>query len=263
MADTKVEVKKETKVSKVTKETKVVKTEAKVEVKKAPAAAPKAVKTGGLTVTSYSVLGKEAGTLELPKSLFGETVNEKLLAQAIRIYTNNQLGHWTNTKTRGEVKGSTRKIYKQKGTGRARHGSIMAPIFVGGGIALGPKSRKTVLELPKKMRAKAIVSALSDKLLSGEVIAISGIDKVSGKTREFAQFLPGIQKKSALIVVDSKQDLAVRAVKNIRRLDIITAEQLNLLEIVKHQSLVFTREAVEKLQERIFKAVPKIAEEAK
>lgn len=90
-------------------------------------------KTSSLSAPVYSLAGTESGSLDLPKEVFGVKVNKNLLAQAVRVYSNNQKGHWSHTKTRGEVTGSTRKIFKQKHTGRARHGSIKAPIFVGGG----------------------------------------------------------------------------------------------------------------------------------
>jgi large subunit ribosomal protein L4 len=165
--------------------------------------APKATKTEAVAVTTYSLLGKEAGTLELPKAIFEGEINKALIAQAIRVYTNNEKGHFSNTKTRGEVTGSTRKIYKQKGTGRARHGSIMAPIFVGGGIALGPKSRITNMELPKKMKKAALVAALREKYQTKE---LSGVDlgKLSGKTKEVGGFLKGVnQQISSNIPLDA------------------------------------------------------------
>src|SRR3989344_1873864 len=101
--------------------------------------------------------------MALPKEIFGQEVNTKLLAQAMRVYMTNLKKFTASTKTRGEVRGSTAKIYRQKGTGRARHGAITAPIFVGGGIVFGPKPRKVVLDLPKKMKKAALLAALSDK----------------------------------------------------------------------------------------------------
>ena len=120
--------------------------------------APKA-KTAKFEVTAFDLSGKEVGSVALAESVFGGKVNKNLLAQAMRVYNANRQNHWGNTKTRGEVQGSTRKIFKQKGTGNARHGSLLAPIFVGGGIALGPRTRKTELDLPKKMKAAALLSA--------------------------------------------------------------------------------------------------------
>lgn len=203
-----------------------------------------------LSVAVYSLLGKEAGSLDLPKEIFDGKINKALLAQAVRVYVNNEKGHYSNTKTRGEVMGSTRKIYKQKGTGRARHGSIMAPIFVGGGIALGPKSRVVNMDLPKKMKKAALVAALRDKLSNKE---LGGVDlaKVSGKTKEFGTFLTGTQKKTALIITDAANEMVARATGNIRGLSVMTAAEVNVYEVVKHQSVFMTQAAIEKLQHRL------------
>lgn len=218
-----------------------------------PAKAKKPAKSSAFSVPVFSLAGKEAGSLDLPKSIFGVEVNKALLAQALRVYLNNQKGHFSNTKTRGEVQGSTRKIWKQKGTGRARHGGIRAPIFVGGGIALGPKSRKVILELPKKMKKASLISALSQKLLDKQIYGLSGLDKATGKTSEIAKFIKNIKIKSALIVTGSASELALRAASNIKSVNLISALELNALEIIKAQSLIFTKEAVEALEARIKK----------
>ena len=210
-------------------------------------------KTANLSVTMFSLLGKEAGSLDLPKSIFGAEVNRALLAQALRVYMNNLKGHFSHTKTRGEVEGSTRKIYAQKGTGRARHGGVRAPIFVGGGIALGPKSRKGTLDLPKKMKKAAIISALSQKLLDKDIFAISGLEKATGKTSEVSKLLKGMGKKSVLIVSEKSNELAKRAAQNIKGINLIAAEDINTFEIIKAQSLIFTKGAVEALEKRVLK----------
>ncbi|MBI2021580.1 50S ribosomal protein L4 [Candidatus Daviesbacteria bacterium] len=248
--------------TKKTTETKpmVTKVKPKIEVKSA-------VKTArtALSVPVFSLAGRAAGTLNLPKEIFGADVNSSLLAQAMRVYLANQKGHFSHTKTRAEVEGSTRKIFRQKGTGRARHGAVRAPIFVGGGIALGPKSRKVILDLPKKMKTKALISALSQKMKDNEVLAISGLEKMTGKTKEVAQFIQKIGKKSALIVADQKKDQSSRAVRNLKGVELLTENQLNAYEVIKHQSLILTREAVEKLQMRLTKKekISKETEESK
>lgn len=239
-------------------------TEVKIEKTEA-VKAPKTTKAEAVAVTTYSLLGKEAGTMELPKAIFEGEINKALIAQAIRVYTNNEKGHFSNTKTRGEVTGSTRKIYKQKGTGRARHGSIMAPIFVGGGIALGPKSRITNMELPKKMKKAALVAALREKYQTKE---LSGVDlgKLSGKTKEVGGFLKGVNeqsssnKKTALIVVSEANEMVQRATRNVQGLSVMTADEINVFEVIKHQSIFMTLDSVAKLEARL---VTKKAEGAK
>lgn len=205
-------------------------------------------KPGSLSVPVLSLAGQSAGNLNLPKEIFGVEVNKPLLAQAARVYSTNKKTHWANTKTRSEVVGSTRKIYRQKGTGGARHGAKKAPIFIGGGIALGPKSRKTILGLPKKMRKAALNSALSQKVQQGEIVAVDGLDKATGKTKQMAKLFKGLEKRSALIVNDQKADSASRAIRNIPGIDFLTVDQLNAYEVIKHQSLFLTKSAVDKLK---------------
>jgi large subunit ribosomal protein L4 len=229
------------------KEPKVEKTEVKAA---APKATAKETKNSGMSVITYSLLGKEAGSLDLPKAIFEGEVNKALLAQAMRVYINNEKGHFSNTKTRGEVTGSTRKIYKQKGTGRARHGSIMAPIFVGGGIALGPKSRITNMELPKKMKRAALVAALREKLTTKE---LSGVDlgKLTGKTKEVGGFLKGVNKKTALVIIDDVNEMVQRSTRNVKGLSVMTATEINVFEVIKHQSIFMTQAAVAKFEDRL------------
>lgn len=231
----------------VTKEAKVV--EPKAEKVKST---PKKIR-GEFSVPVYSLVGKEISTLELPKEIFGVKVNKSLLSQAIRVYLNNQKAHWGNTKTRGEVQGSTRKIWKQKGTGRARHGSIMAPIFVGGGIALGPKSRKVNLDLPKQMKKSALISALSLKLLENKIHSVDNLEKASGKTKEMVNFIKTFGESKVLIVSDIKEDNVFRAVKNLQKVNVVSSDNVNVFDVIAHQSIVLTKEAVEKLQERLLK----------
>lgn len=203
----------------------------------------------GLSIPVYSLAGRTSGTLSLPKEIFGQKVNKQLLAQAVRVYMTNQKVHTASTKTRGEVQGSTAKIYRQKGTGRARHGAIRAPIFVGGGIVFGPKYRKVRLDLPKKMKKAALLSALSSKMVDQNVIGLTGVEKASGKTKEFAKLIDkvNLKTKSALIVTEVKLDNVVRAVRNIPGVDVLPANLINAYEIVKHDFLLLTKEAVDKI----------------
>ena len=207
--------------------------------------------TDALLVPMYTLRGTESGTLLLPKEVFGAKINQTLLAQATRVYLSNLKGHFAHTKTRGEVRGSTRKIRVQKGTGGARHGSVRAPIFVGGGIALGPKSRKVMLDLPKKMKAGAFVSALSLKLKEHEILGVSGADKASGKTKEVLSLFRKVAKNNILLVLDKKEDKIRRAVNNLPGVRVAVAEQLNVLEVLRAGALIITEGAVESLALRI------------
>ena len=163
------------------KETKI----QKPKIKAASSAVKKPVvaKAAGLNVAVYSLAGAKKGTISLNKEIFGAKVNKTLMAQAVRVYLVNQRQGTASTKTRGEVRASTRKIYRQKGTGRARHGAITAPIFRGGGIAFGPRSRTFELKMSKQMRKKALFSALSSKLLENKILVVD-VDSATGKTKE-------------------------------------------------------------------------------
>ena len=203
----------------------------------------------GLSVPVYSLAGRASGTLSLPKEIFGQKVNEKLLTQALRVYMTNQKVFTASTKTRGEVRGSTAKIFRQKGTGRARHGAIRAPIFVGGGIVFGPKVRKVRLDLPKKMKIAALFAALSSKMGDKGILGLSGIDKASGKTKEMAKLLNKINGgKSTLIVTGEKTDNVVRATRNIPGVNTLPVSLINAYEILRHDLLLVTKDAVERLK---------------
>lgn len=208
----------------------------------------KVVKTSSLSVPVYSLTGRATGVMPLPKEFFGGEVNKKLLAQVVRVYSTNQKFLLGSVKTRGQVEGSTAKIYRQKGTGRARHGSIRAPIFVGGGIVFGPSTRKVRLDLPKKMKKAALISAFSAKMADKQMLGLSGVEKATGKTKEVVDLLKKINNgKSTLILTAEKQDNIVRAVKNIQGVHSVTTNLVNAYEVLKHDMLLVTKEACEKL----------------
>lgn len=213
---------------------------------------PAAPKTSGLSAPVYSLLGANSGNMSLPKDIFGSKINEPLLAQAMRVYLTNRAVKSGSTKTRGEVAGSTRKIYSQKGTGRARHGGIRAPIFIGGGIAMGPKPRKTILDLPKKMKKAALVSALSLRARDGEVSALSGLDKATGKTKEIVKLLEKLgHKQTTLVVGGSKLEITSRAIRNLQHVDFRRAEQVNVFDVIAHTNLLISKEALVELEARM------------
>lgn len=201
-----------------------------------------------LSIPVYSLAGRATGTMSLPKEIFGVPVNKKLLSQAMRVYMTNQKHLPGNTKTRGQVEGSSVKIYRQKGTGRARHGSIRASIFVGGGIVFGPTPRKVILDLPKKMKKASLVSALSSKVTDKKTYGLTGVEKASGKTKEIVQLLEKLSSKDgALIVTGEKVENLNRAVGNIPGVDVLSVNLINTLEVLKHDVLLLTKEAADKL----------------
>ena len=236
-------------VEKTTKEKKAAPAAKKVEAKVVPAPVAKKA-TGKFEVTSFNLSGKEVGSLALPEQIFGGKVSEALLAQALRVYNHNRSAHHGNTKTRGEVQGSTRKIFRQKGTGNARHGSIMSPVFVGGGIALGPRTRKTELDLPKKMKNAALIASLAQKHQLAQVLGLTGLEKASGKTKDMAAFAKTLGKKSVLIVDREVNPMALRMVTNLTNVRILPVSQINVFEVIAHQSIALTKDAAEALVAR-------------
>ena len=217
----------------------------------------RAGKTSGLTVQVYNLNAKASGKMALPAEIFGEKVNKKLLSQAVRVYLANKRQGNASTKTRSEVDGSTRKIYRQKGTGRARHGGIRAPIFVKGGIVHGPKPKDFSLDFPKKMRKKALFSALSAKLTDGKVIIVSGFEKMSPKTKQFAGFLKKLslneKKKNILMVRPDSFENAKRAAGNVQGVSEISAGRLNALDVLRCKKLIFAKESIEELKKTFLK----------
>jgi len=205
----------------------------------------------------YTITGRKSGQLSLPKGIFGAPINEQLMAQAIRVYLSNQRRAKAKTKTRAEIRGSRRKIWRQKGTGRARHGDRYAPIFVGGGRAHGPTGEENYkLKMSKAMKKKALFSALTSKLKEKEVIAIKGLAKIEPKTKEMAKVitsLPLKDKKKVLLVLPSILDNVIRAGRNLTGVDLAQANQLNTYQVLNHDQLVLMEESIKKLKETFAK----------
>jgi len=201
----------------------------------------------------YTVAGRKSGQLSLPKEIFGAPINEQLMAQAVRVYLSNQRKAKAKTKTRAEIRGSRRKIWRQKGTGRARHGDRYAPIFVGGGRAHGPTGKENYkLKMSKAMKKKALFSALTSKLKEKEVIAIKGLAKIEPKAKAMAKVitsLPLKDKKKVLLVLPSILDNVIRAGRNLAGVDLAQANQLNTYQVLNHDQLVLMEESIEKLKE--------------
>ncbi|MEK7565426.1 MAG: 50S ribosomal protein L4 [Patescibacteria group bacterium] len=173
----------------------------------------------------------------LPKEIFKVKVRPALLAQSVRVYLANQRQGTQSTKTRSEVAGTTKKVYRQKGTGGARHGDRKAPIYVGGGIAFGPKPRDFSLKLSQKMRHLALLGALSLAAKDKKLQVVSGLEKVSGKTKDAAKFLKDFPNKSILIVVNGFQKNTFQSFRNIKNLTVLPYNQLNAYEVLKAKTI--------------------------
>ena len=193
---------------------------------------------------------KKVGTVNLSDSIFARKVNIPLVHQVIKAQLAGRRQGTASTKTRGEVNGTTKKIYKQKGTGNARHGAATAPIFVGGGTAFGPKPRSYAQKTPKKMITGALCSALSDRLNAKRMLVIDKFDFSEPKTKDLSEVLTkNFQIKNALIV-DADNPNLQRSGKNIPNVTVLPVAGLNVYDIVKHDWIMVTKGAVEALEAR-------------
>lgn len=207
-----------------------------------------------MKIKVYDLQAKELTPWEFDPQVLGAD-NTALLAQAVRIYESNTHQKTSQVKTRGEVVGSTRKIYRQKGTGNARHGAKYAPIFVGGGIAHGPTGvRPHNLMLPKRMRRRALAVALLNKLQSGELALVKGVTGAAGKTSAGAQLLRTTSNHPAstvLLVTLYAATSLYRMVHNLQGVTMKRASLINAYDLVAHDQIVITKQALASLISRI------------
>ena len=201
-------------------------------------------------VALYNMEGKQIGEITLNDAVFGQEVNKSVLHQVVVNYLANQRQGTQSTKTRSEVRGGGIKPWRQKGTGRARQGSIRAPQWIKGGIALGPKPRDYSYTLNKKVKALALKSALSSKVAEQEIIVVDDIAMTEIKTKTIATMLKNFNVDSkALIVTNDKNDNVVKSAKNIPGVGTAFTGSLNVYEILNHDKLIITKDAVSKLEE--------------
>ncbi len=201
------------------------------------------------TVALYNMEGKEIGTVELQDSIFGVEVNEPVVHEVVKNYLANQRQGTQSTKTRTEVRGGGIKPWRQKGTGRARQGSIRAPQWTGGGVALGPKPRDYRYSVNKKIKRIALKSALSSKVQTNDIIVVDGLQMEEVKTAKIASMLKALNAEKALVVtadLDKNVYLSARNIKNVKPTYV---SQLNTYEVVKYTKFVVAKDAIEKIQE--------------
>ena len=193
---------------------------------------------------------KEVGTLELSDALFGAEYNEAVIHQAVVARLANERQGTKSTLTRSEVRGGGAKPWRQKGTGRARQGSIRSPQWVKGGVVFAPKPRDFSKKMNAKAKEVALFSALSQKIRDDEVIFIDEIKVKEAKTKEMAAFLKAFNlEKTVLLVMDNSDESVLRASANIKAISTIAANQLNTYDVVKSAKLVISKQAVQQIQE--------------
>ena len=203
-------------------------------------------------VNVYNLKRESVGEIELADGVFGADVNEALLYDVLKAQLASRRAGSAKTKGRAEVAGSTRKIYRQKGTGSARHGGIRAMQFVGGGKAHGPQPRSYAYRPPRKMRAGALRSALSLKLKEGSLTVVDKFDLAEIKTKQLASVLKALQVDKGSLVVDASANENLRlSIRNIPNNTYLPPEGVNLYDVLRHPHLVLTKHAVAALVTRL------------
>jgi len=201
----------------------------------------------------YNIQGEKVGKCELDDEVFKGGVNQPVLREAILAYQANLRQGTASTKTRGEVSGGGRKPWPQKGTGRARAGSIRSPLWVGGGTVFGPKPRDFSWSLPKKKKRLALISALRLKLQEGRLFVIDKLEVEKGKTKEMVSFLKsfGKEEEKNLVIVNGKDEKLKRASSNLKNLRLIMADNVCGYHVVFNDNVFFTQESLGKLTGRL------------
>jgi large subunit ribosomal protein L4 len=201
-------------------------------------------------VTLFNTSGNEVGEVELSDSVFGIEPNVHVLHEAALMQRASLRRGTHKVKGRSEVRGGGRKPWKQKGTGRARQGSIRSPQWKGGGVVFGPTPRSYSWKLPKKVRRLAIKSALSSKVLENDIIVLDSLTMSAPKTKEFAAILNNLKVGSkALIVAPSYDDNVALSARNIPGVKFVAADGINVLDVLTYDKLIITKEAVLKVEE--------------
>ncbi|MCX5751059.1 MAG: 50S ribosomal protein L4 [Candidatus Saganbacteria bacterium] len=203
----------------------------------------------------YNLAGKEIEELTVSDKVFATSKSPMVVHQALVSYLANQRSGTASTKTRAEVSGGGVKPWKQKGTGRARVGSIRSPLWRGGGVVFGPKPRDYSFSLSKKMMKAALKTVLSDRVKEEAVKVVEELDIASGKTKDAVKALASFRKEGSklLLVVHAPSENLKRAVKNIPFVKMVTGEGLNIHDLLSTDQALFTKQAVKALEERIEK----------
>ena len=201
-------------------------------------------------VALYNMEGAQVGDIELNDSIFGAEVNKAVMHQVVVNYLANQRQGTQSTKTRTEVRGGGIKPWRQKGTGRARQGSIRAPQWTGGGVALGPKPRDYRFSVNKKVRRLALKSALSAKAADNGIIVVDGLKMDEIKTAVMAKLLKNLGADSKTLVVTAQNDTNVyKSARNIKGVEVTYADTLNTYAVLKNDKFVVSKDAIARIEE--------------
>ncbi len=204
-----------------------------------------------LTMPIYNIQGEKTGTIELSEKIFGLKINNDLVYQAIAVQMAGRRTPLAHTKERGEVRGGGRKPWRQKGTGRARHGSIRSPIWRGGGITFGPRKEKVFAKkINKKAKRKALLMALSSKVKDKELVILDKLELKEPKTKLMAEIISKLFKKqpSVLVATAKKDEKIIRANRNLSYTKTIAANSLNIIDLLSFKYLFLDKEAIKVIE---------------
>lgn len=201
-------------------------------------------------VDLFNINGEKVGDIELSDDVFGVDVNENAVHLAVINQLANKRQGTQSTRTKSEVSGGGKKPWRQKGTGRARQGSIRSAQWVGGGVALGPKPRNYRYSLPKKLRRLALKSALTSKVNENEILVLDALNFDNIKTRQMVNVLNNLKiDTSALIVLDGKNENVEKSARNLPNVKMATTNTINVYDILKYNRFIITKDAVSKVEE--------------
>ncbi len=197
-----------------------------------------------------NIKGEKVSTIKLNEAIWGIEPNDAVLYDAIRLAQNSLRQGTADTKTRSEVSGGGRKPYRQKGTGRARQGSIRAPHYPGGGVVFGPHPRSYTTKMNKKERRLALKSALSYKVIESELVVLDKFEAETNKTKDMVSILNNLKlAKKTLIVVDELTENLILATRNLKNIVLLASNEINVLDVVAADNMVVTKDAVKKIEE--------------
>ena len=202
-------------------------------------------------VALYNMTGQQTGEIDLNDWVFGCDVNAAVLHQAVILQLNNQRQGNAATKTRSFVRGGGKKPWKQKGTGRARAGTIRSPLWVGGGVVFGPHPKKYCITMPRKVRRLALRSALTAKVNAGELVVLEDLQFAEIKTKNMVRFLETFKVESGktLVVLAEQNEIVMKSADNIQGVLTMTSQGINVYDLLNHSRVFVTRDAIAQIEE--------------
>jgi large subunit ribosomal protein L4 len=201
------------------------------------------------TVGLFNKEGKQVGDFQLSEGIFGVEVNQDATHQVVVALLANKRQGTQSAKTRAEVRGGGIKPWRQKGTGRARQGSIRAPQWVKGGIVFAPKPRDYRVSVPKSMRKVAMKSALTSKVQENQMIVLESLNFDAPKTKSIVEMLKALEANKALIITAESNEIVYKSARNIQGINIIPANNINVYDLLKYEKVIITKDAVSKIEE--------------